>query len=177
MIIFLTGLIGSIILVLGAAWPDYPKLKPIKSVKSWFFAIGALIMFIYSILGYIQGEPLFFVILELLIIIASIMMMLNLPDKIDVPVILTSSAALIIWALFLFEGYLTIIFILGLCGVGLGYTLEANTKRRNLALTVGSALIAWFSYLESSWIFFWLNLFFAMFSLYYLYKSYENKID
>jgi hypothetical protein len=43
-----------------------------------------------------------------------------------------------------------------------------GTIRRVLALTLGSALIAIFSYIEASWIFFWLNVFFALFSAYYV---------
>ncbi|MFA5792941.1 MAG: hypothetical protein WC897_03680 [Candidatus Gracilibacteria bacterium] len=168
----LCGVIGSLILVTGAAWSEGKNTKsPIKSIKNWLFAFGALIMLIYSFLGYIVGAPVFFVILEILMVIASILMMLNVPDKIDIGVITISTLALIIWSLFLFDGYTTILFILGLYGVGLGYTLQMGSLNRSLALTAGSILIALFSYLEASWIFFWLNAFFAIFSAYYVYKG------
>jgi len=37
---FLTGLIGSLILVTGAAWPEPKNSKhPMQSLKNWFFAI------------------------------------------------------------------------------------------------------------------------------------------
>ncbi|MBI4234908.1 hypothetical protein HY604_01255 [Candidatus Peregrinibacteria bacterium] len=65
--------------------------------------------------------------------------------------------------------------IFGLCGIGLGYAFQMGTIRRNLALTLGSALIALFSYFEKSWIFFYLNVFFAIFSLYYTLKSSQKK--
>lgn len=169
---FLTGLIGSLVLVTGAAWPEAKKkLKPHQSTKNWLFAIGGLIMLGYALLNYAEGGPIFFVILEILIVIASVLMMLNTPDKIDAPIISLTGLALIVWSLFLFEGYNTIFFIIGLSGIGLGYAFQMGTMRRNLALTVGSALIALFSYIEASWIFFWLNLFFAIFSAYYLFKS------
>ncbi len=168
-ITFLTGLIGSLILVTGAALPESKrKIHPIKSIKNWFFALGGLIMLIYAILGYLDGGAIFFVILEILVVLASILMMLDAPDKVDVPVISISGLGLIIWSFYLFEDYKTIIFILGLCGVGLGYTFDSNTTKRNTALTLGSLLIAVFSLIEASWIFFWLNLFFAIFSGYYL---------
>ena len=49
--IFLAGLIGSLTLVTGAAWPEMKvKKHPVKSVKNWLFAIGGLIMLIYAIL-------------------------------------------------------------------------------------------------------------------------------
>lgn len=169
---FLTGLFGSLVLVSGAAWPESKdKNHPTRSLKNWLFAVGGFLMLIYAILGYLEGGPLFFVILEILVAIASVLMMLNTPDKIDAPLIGVSCLGLIVWSLFLFEGYRTLIFIVGLCGIGLGYAFQMGTLRRNLALTLGSGLIAGFSYIEASWIFFWLNTFFAVFSAYYLLKG------
>lgn len=171
-IIFLTGLIGSLILVVGAAWTNIGDPKhPAKSVKNWLFAVGGLVMLLYSILGYQNGGPIFFVFLEILVTVASVMMMMNLDDRIDAVVISIGSLGLIVWSLYLFQGYNTIIFILGLAGIGFGYAFETGTLRRDVALTLGSILIAIFSYLEASWIFFWLNLFFAIFSGYYLVKN------
>lgn len=170
--IFLTGLIGSLILVTGAAWPEVKHVKhPAKSFKNWLFAIGGFIMLIYAILGYQQGGPIFFVILEILVVISSVLMMLNTPDKVDTPILTISSLGLIVWSLYLFEGYNTVLFILGLCGIGLGYAFQMGTLRRSIALTLGSVLIASFSYIEASWMFFWLNVFFAIFSAYYIYKG------
>lgn len=166
---FLTGLIGSLILVTGAAWPESKNTKnPVKSTKNWLFAIGALIMLTYAILGYQQGGPVFFVILEILVVVASTLMMLNTNDRTDTAIIVTSGIALIIWSLYLFEGYSTVIFILGLIGIGLGYAFEMKSLQRSAALTLGSVLIAVFSYMEPNWIFFWLNVFFALFSGYYM---------
>lgn len=170
--IFFTGLIGSLVLVTGAAWPEIKDVKhPTKSLKNWLFAIGGFIMLLYAIFGYQQGGAIFFVILEILVAISSILMMLNTPDKVDTPILTISSLGLIIWSLYLFEGYNTVFFILGLCGIGLGYAFQMGTLRRSIALTLGSVLIALFSYIEASWIFFWLNVFFAIFSAYYVYKG------
>lgn len=170
--IFTTGLLGSLVLVTGAAWPESKNLKhPTKSLKNWLFAIGGLLMFLYAFLGYQQGGPIFYVILEILVAISSVLMMLNTPDKVDTPILTISCLGLVIWSLFLFEGYSTIIFILGLFGTGLGYAFQMGSLRRSIALTSGSVLIALFSYIEASWIFFWLNIFFAIFSAYYLYKG------
>lgn len=175
---FLTGLIGSITLLIGAGCPESSKIiNPLKSVKNWLFAIGGSIMLLYAILGYLQGGSAFFVILEILIVIASVLMMLNIDDKIDVPVISTIGICLIIWSLYLFEDYSTIIFILGLCGVGLGYTFQMASLRRSVALTIGSILITIFSYIEMNWIFFYLNLFFAIFSTYYVFKAIKKQLS
>ncbi len=174
--IFITGLIGSLVLVTGAAWPVKKGIKhPAKSIKNWLFAVGGFIMFAYAILGYLEGGPIFFIFLQILVAISSILMMLNTPDKIDISIITVSGLALIIWSLSLFEGYNTVFFVLGLSGIGLGYTFEMATLRRSLALTLGSMLIALFSYIEASWIFFWLNTFFAIFSAYYVYKALPHK--
>jgi hypothetical protein len=133
-------------------------------VKNWLFALGGVLMLIFSILDYMAGGPIFFVFLQVLVNIASVLMMLNTDDKIDVPVIVLSGLILIVWSLTLFDGMNTVYFVIGLSGIGLGYALEMGTIKRNLALFLGSALIATFSYLEASWIFFWLNVFFALFS-------------
>ena len=167
---FYIGLVGSLILVTGAAWPIVKVKHPVYSKKNWLFATGGIFMLVYSIIGYIGGGPVFFIFLQALVAIASIMMMLDVPDRIDIPVISISGILLIAWSLYLFEGYNTIFFILGLTGIGLGYTLQMGTVRRNLALTLGSILIAAFSYIEMNWIFFWLNTFFACFSGYYVFK-------
>lgn len=172
---FLTGLIGSLVLITGAAWPETKVKRPTQSIKNWLFAIGGLIMLVYSILGYQAGGPVFFVILESLVAVATVLMMLGTPDRVDTPIIGISGLVLIIWSLTLFEGYNTVFFILGLTGVGLGYALEMGSIQRDSALTAGSLLIALFSYIEASWIFFWLNLFFAIFSGYYLYKGLTKK--
>lgn len=170
--IFLIGLIGSLILVTGAAWPETQKIKhPVTSIKNWLFAVGGLIMLLYAILGYLQGGAVFFIFLEAFVVVASVLMMLNTPDTVDTPIIAVTGLGLIIWSLFLFEGYNTVFFILGLSGIGLGYAFEMGSFRRDVALTLGSILIAIFSYIESSWVFFWLNVFFAAFSAYYLVKN------
>lgn len=165
---FWIGILGSLILVAGAAYPIEKVTSPIKSKKNWLFAVGGLFMLTYSIINYMQGGPIFFVMLQILVNISSILMMLNTPDKFDVSILSIAGIALIIWALNLFEGYNTVFFIIGLLGIGIGYALNGGTVKRNLALTVGSALIAIFSYIEASWIFFWLNVFFALFSGYYV---------
>lgn len=175
--IFLIGLIGSLALVIGAAWPEIKDGKhPIKSAKNWLFAIGGAIMLLYALFNYYSGGgTIFFVMLEVLIVIASVLMMLGAPDKVDVPIIASLTLGLIVWSFFLFENYNTLFFILGLSGISLGYALEMDTLRRSVALTFGSVLIALFSYIEASWIFFWLNLFFALFSAYYLVKTLQAK--
>lgn len=175
--IFIMGIIGSIILVIGSAWPESKDVKhPTKAIKNWLLAIGGgLILTIYAILNYQQGGPIFFVFLQVLVAISSILMMLNTSDRIDIPVIGISGFALIIWSLYLFDGYNTIFFILGLCGISFGYAFQMGTLRRSIALTLGSILIALFSYIEASWIFFWLNVFFGIFSAYYLYKGLTHK--
>ncbi len=168
--IFLTGLIGSLILVTGAAWPEIKDTKhPMKSTKDWLFAIGSTTMLVFSLLGYLMADgAIFFVFLQGFILVAVVMMMLNTSDKTDLTVMSIAGIGFIAWSLTLFEDYTTIIFILGLVGIGLGYTLEMGSVKRMLGLTIGAALIALFSFLVANWVFFWLNVFFALFSGYYL---------
>ncbi len=94
-------------------------------------------MLLYAFLGYQQGGPIFFVFLETLVVIASVLMMLNTPDKIDTPIIAIIGLGLIIWSLYLFDSYNTVFFILGLSGIGLGYAFKMATLRRGVTLTLG----------------------------------------
>lgn len=166
--IFGLGVFGGVVLALGALWPDRTDGHPIHSVKNWLLAAGGLLLFVFALLDYLYASaPIFFVLLEFLVVIASVLMMLGTNDRVDTIVIGGSGIGLVVWSLWIFEDFSTIFFILGLIGVGLGYALEPGTARRNLVLTLGSILIVIFSYLGESWIFFWLNVFFAIFSTYH----------
>ncbi len=174
--IFLTGIAGSLVLITGAAWPETKDVDhPTKSIKNWLFAVGGLIMLLYAVLGYRHGSPIFFVFLEILVLVASILMMLNTDDRFNTVVIMLSGLVLVVWSLRLFAGYNTILLILGLSTLGLGYAFKMGTVRRSMALTLGSVLIVFYSYLEASWIFFWLNIFFAVFSWYYVVRALAHK--
>jgi len=169
-VVFLTGLAGSLLLVAGAAWPDHRVSHPTKSVKNWLLALGGFLMFLYAVGNYRAGGSVFFVILEVMVLIASFFMMAGTRDVVDTPVLAAAGLGLVLWSVYLFEDYGTVVFILGLCGVSIGYALDTGSRKRQVVLLAGSALIALFSYLEGNAIFFWLNLFFAVFSGYYLWK-------
>ena len=167
---FTIGLLGSLILVTGSAWPDKIVKKPHQSVKNWLFGIGTFFMLIYSILNYLDGGLVFFIFLQALTNIATILMLTDSPERISKPLIIGLGILLIAWSLNISQGINTLFFIIGLSGIALGYVMKGGTLRRNLALMLGSILIAVLSYLEASWIFFWLNAFFALFSGYYAWK-------
>ena len=169
------GLVGALVLVAGAAYPLENVTHPTKSIKNWLFAIGGLLMFVYALFHYLAGGTIFFVILQIFINITSMLMMLNTRDTFDTPFIVVMGAVMIIWSLSLFEGINTVFFVIGLSGIGLGYALDMGTFKRNAALAFGSALIAFFSYIAKDMIFFWLNLFFALFSGYYAIKLLKKK--
>ncbi len=164
---FLTGIVGSLILVIGAALPGGRPSHPTRSAKNWFLSVGAAIMFVYSILNYQSGAPVFFVLLELLVVVASALLMLNVRESVADAIILIVSALLVAWSLTLFAGYDTLVFIAGLTGVAIGYVADAGSFRRELALCLGSGLIALFSFITGTWVFFWLNVFFCIFSAYH----------
>ena len=164
------GIVGWIVLIIGAAWPIETTKKPTKSVKNRLFGIGWCIMLLYSILWYLSWLSIFFIFLQILIFIASILMMLNTDDRIDASILSVSGIILIILSLYMFQWYTTIIFIFGLAWLGLWYAFKMNTLRRNLALMIWGILVAVFSYLDANRIFFWLNIFFWLFSLYYVIK-------
>lgn len=134
-------------------------------------------MFVYALLNYLSGGVIFFMILQALVVFSSVLMLLNTPNKINIPLIIASKIGLIIWSITLFEDYTTLIFIFGLLGIAFGYVLKPYTLKGNAALTLGSFLIVIFSYLAKDWIFLSLNSFFAVFSAYYVGKLYEQKSE
>lgn len=172
--IFALGILGALILVCGAAYPVKAFSHPIRSTKNWLFASGGFLMLIYAILNYLNGGDIFFVFLQILVNIASVLMMLNTDDRIDTAIISTAGLGLIIWSLTLFKDLSTFLFIFGLIGIAIGYAMKPGSFRRNITLTIGSILIAIFSYLVSDWIFFGLNSIFACFSGYYSWKLREK---
>jgi hypothetical protein len=165
----LIGTIGGVVLVAGAAYPDRPGVRPITSIKDWLFAIGGLLMLVYSVMNYLAGGTVFFVFLQALVNLSSVFMMLDTDDRIDTPIIALGGVVLVAWSLWLLPGFRTVLFVLGLAGIAAGYCSKGGTTRRELLLGIGSAFVAYFSYIEGNAVFFWLNLFFALFSALQLY--------
>ena len=167
---FITGIVGSIILLIGAAWPIEKTNDPTKSVKNWLFAIGSFIMLLYAVLGYFTGWLMFFIVLELLVMLAIVLMILNTHDRLDTWLIGVAGILLIVRSVIAFSSVTMVLFVVSFIILWLGYAYDMHSTRRYLWLTIGGALIALSSYLDASWIFFWLNVFFALFSLYYTIK-------
>src|SRR3989338_2633811 len=172
---FLLGLFGSLILVIGSALPDRRPKHPYQSSKNWCFALGAVVMATYSTLNYLAGGPVFFIFLQALVILSCVFMMLDVDDRIDTPIIIAAAIGLVGWSLYLSQGYETIVFILGLVGIALGYELKGGTLQRENELVAGSILIEVVRYLSATWIFFWLNVFFALFSAREATRIYRKK--
>ena len=80
---FIIGILGAIVLVTGAAWPAKAVKHPTRSIKNWLFVIGGLFMFAYSLLNYLDGGSIFFVILQIFVNTSSIFMMANTAAWID----------------------------------------------------------------------------------------------
>ncbi len=172
--IFLTGIIGSLFLLAGAAWKNPKKGQhPAKALKNQFFAIGNILVFLYAVLSYLQGEPVFYVFFESLTLISTALMLLNANDRWASIGVGLAGSGFLAWSLVLFEDSTTILFILGLTLVAIGFILKNNLKR-NLTLAVGSGFISAYSYLGDSSIFFWLNLFFCVFSLLHVVKAWRR---
>ena len=172
---FYIGLLGSLVLVLGAAWPAKKIKNPRKSVKNWLFASGAFFMLGFSYLNYLGGGAVFYIFLQLLANIASLCLLLNFNKKYSIVFIILSSIAFIAASITYLKDLFTILFILGLAFIAVGYVIESGTVKRNAALMIGSVFIGVYSYIEGTMIFFWLNVFFAIFSLFHVYKLSSKK--
>ena len=160
----IVGTIGLLILAIGAAWPVERTTEPMLSRKNIFFAIGNIFMFGYSLMNYFEGGSIFFILLQTLIIVSTILMFLKTDDKLDAAILACIGAALTTYALFLFQDFTTVIFVLGLVILGIGFAFDMLSMWRQVALTAGSVLIAIFSLIEGNQIFLWLNVVFAAFS-------------
>lgn len=170
--IFALGVLGGLVLVVGSALPENKNSTALSSKRNWWFATGNLAMFAYALLNwYFNAGAVFFVILETLIVIATILMLRPITANKSALIFGLAGAGLSLFSLTLFEGYQTLIFVAGLSIVSLGFSLAPHEPKRNLVLALGSLLIAIFSYLSADWIFFWLNAFFALFSAYHFWKK------
>lgn len=152
------GLAGSALLVAGVADRNVAH-------KNTLFAIGSACMFVYALLGYLAGGPIFFVILQTYIALSTLCMIFNVPDNYDTPILAMGGVLLIGWSLTRFQGLSTGIFVVGLVLIGIGFALDPGTTRRDVFLMTGSAVIAVFSVLMRDWIFVGLNAIFAGLSL------------
>lgn len=166
----MAGIMGSIVLLIGAIWPLEKTKEPTKSVKNWLFASGSFIMLLYAVLGYLSGGSVFFIVLELQVLLAVALMFLGTKDRVNSRLISIAGLLLIIRSVFLFGWANMVLFIFAFIVLWLGYAFKMNTIRRYLWLAIGGALIALSSYLDASRIFFRLNIFFSVFSLYYAIK-------
>ena len=154
---FVIGLTGSVILVAGVT-------IPVLRWKNLLFAIGNACMFAYALIGYLTGGSIFFLILQIYIALSTVCMLLKVPDAYDTPILAIAGTGLVAWSLSLFEGYSTVIFVVGLVMLGIGFAMNGGTRRRETFLMFGSIVIVGFSYLMKDWIFVGLNTAFAFFS-------------
>lgn len=151
------GLVGSALLVAGMATGMLQR-------KNTLFAVGNACMFTYALLGYLAGGPVFFVILQTFIACSTVCMLLRVPDRYNTPILAMAGVGLVAWSLALFEGWHTAIFVAGLVLLGIGFAMDAGTRRREWAFLLGSAVIAVFSLLLRDWVFVALNGLFALFA-------------
>lgn len=152
------GWLGALILVTGAATVSSER-------KNLLFALGNACMFTYALLGSLRGEPVFFFILQSFILLATVCMFLKVPESSATPILAIGAILLILWSLSFSQDYATAIFVVGLGLLGIGFAMHSGTRRREVALMAGSAVIAVFSFLVREWVFFVLNILFAVLSL------------
>ena len=165
------GITGACALVIGAAWPISKEKHPGKSIKNWLFLIGALFLLGYASWNYsLETGEFFFVLLQIFVLSSNVLLVINAPQKWSKPLIISSAIFFIGWSIFLFEDLSTLPFIIGLSILAYGYISDPSTRNSQIILTIGSILLALFSYLAADWVFFWLNSTYILFSSYYAWK-------
>jgi hypothetical protein len=172
---FFSGIIGSVILLIGAIWPIERTTIATRSIKNRLFAIGSFVMLLYTIFGYLNGGPVFYIVLELMVMLAIILMFLQTNERMSTGLIGIAGILLMVRSRIFFQWPSMLLFILAFTVLALGYAYQIRTARRFFVLAIGGGLISLSSYLDASWIFFWLNTFFAIFSLFYALKLMSEK--
>lgn len=132
-------------------------------------------MFTYAVSQYLQGGSFFFVLLQVLIATSTVLMLANTNDTFDTILLSAAGVGLSGYALHLFHGTDTIIFVVGLCMVGVGFAMQMASVARQVVLALGSVCIALFSYMEGDAIFLLLNVFFALFSGWHACRMMRNR--
>lgn len=102
------------------------------------YIIKALL--IDSVLNYLTSSPVFFVFLEAFIVFDAVLMFIGVPDNIDGPLVGTVGLAFIALSIYLFSGYETIIFVLGMIGVGLDYVLDTGVRKTRNSINFGKLI-------------------------------------
>lgn len=107
--ILLTGMWGGLVAVVGAAYPEEKVKNPLHSTKNWLLGIGAFLLLIYASLNYaFASGSFFFILLEALVVVASVMMMVDVRalscgrcfcTKVIRPFISSSALRLSLWAM------------------------------------------------------------------------------
>lgn len=132
-------------------------------------------MFGYAVLNYFEGGSFFFILLQILIAVSTVLMLFDTNDTFDTVLLSFAGAGLITYSLFLFQDYSTIIFVVGLVTLGVGFAFNMLSIWRQVLLAVGSVLIAIFSFVQGDQIFLWLNVFFAGFSMWHAWRMRSNQ--
>lgn len=127
-------------------------------------------MIIYAVFRYMAGGSVFFLLLEAMMLLATVLMLVQAKESISRTLILIMGFLLSATAFFIKIDPETLIFVAGLTIVSVGFTSGANTIRRNALLALGSGLVALFSAIQHDPVFLWMNVFFALFSLYHVVK-------
>ncbi len=169
MIHYVTGLgvLGAIVLLIGAAFP--PKKN--EHITEWLFIFGNALMFFYALLNYLHAKGLFFfILLQILVNVGGWLGLAKLKQGVKSKVVGLLGLAMILWSLFLFEDTSNIFFIIGLTLLALGFAFDKG-RSKQLLLTIGSSLVAYFSYVVWDPVFLVLNSFFALFAAYYYLKK------
>lgn len=168
------GILGSLVLTVGAALPEASskKVASYKVPKNLILSLGNLMIITYAILNYLisDASPLY-VFLEGLILLATIFMLLDIPDRVEIPAVIIATLAALGLSFWWSQDLSVWWFVLGLGGVSLGFILPPTGSIRSIAFTVGSGFICIFSFLHSDWVFFGLNLAFALVSVWRWRKS------
>lgn len=166
----IVGIVASTFLVIGALLPDAPNVHPARSLKNQCFAIGNIGMIAYAWMRFLEGGSVFFLFLEAMMMLSTILMLTNAHERLSQMLILPTGMLFSLAALLIDIELATLLFVIGLTVVSIGFISRGGTLRRSIFLTLGSGLVAVFSAIQHDVVFLWMNAFFALFSLYHVGK-------
>lgn len=159
----LLGIVGAVLLVIAALYPTKIITTPATSLKNRLFALGSFMMLLYAGMWYLAGWSNVILLTEILIVMSCIFMLTNIRVRVATWIVALFGILFLIWSLWSFGWYDNILlFILGGIVLSIGYVAPMQSYQRWIGLTLWGILLVIFSYIWSSWIFFWLNIWFAL---------------
>jgi hypothetical protein len=170
----LSGMAGSLLLILGAGCHVVVCSCPYYSLKNWLYAGGNTLLAVYALLGYLlYGQSILFVAMQPFLLLATMLMLMRVTLLTKEIVMGFALVPLLLCAFVYYEGVVTAVFMSGVITFSIGFALEDGTVIRNVMLLVGVSLLALLSTIKGDHMLTILAGLFFLLSVRNVYEAYQ----